>query len=191
MALKDDIAQFLRTDKAINKLNFAFGRYKVYPSAYQRDVAGAVASGEIKVRTKGASSPAAGASYDRNYDSFELSPSFTITKRRDQGFLVHESTHAHLDIQSIGSHSGHEDEAVAYLAEAMFLEAAGAPPLGSEAIRVVAHRIAKSMLGGVYFVPGADVKALTAEVRKNPHYATQVTYNSNGFKRGIIHMLLR
>jgi hypothetical protein len=191
MAVVADIVTFLRGNTFINRINFEFGTFRVYPSAYQRDVADAVNSGAIKVRTKGSGSAAAGASYDMAYDSFELSPSFSVTNTRDQGFLVHESTHAHLDIQNLGSHSASENEAVGYLAEATFLEAAGAPPLGTEAIRVEAHRIAKTLLAGVYKVPAADVTSLTAEVAKDPHYASTVTYNSNGFNRDLIHRILR
>jgi hypothetical protein len=191
MAIKDDIVTFLRGDASIKRINFAFGTFKVYPSAYHKDVADAIDSGEIKVRTRGASSAASGASYDMNYDSLELSPTFSATAPRDQGFLVHECTHAHLDIQEIGMHSAHENEAVAYLAEAIFLEALGRPPLGSETIRVVSHGIARLVLGGTYSVSSADAAALTAEVAKHPHYATTVSYNSNGFKRSLVHRILR
>lgn len=191
MALKDDIAIFLRGNAYINRINFLFGRFKVYPSAYQKDVADAVASGEVKIRTQGTSSAAVGARYDMNYDSLELISSFSVANPRDQAFLVHESTHAHLDIQNLGSHSAHENEAVAYLAEAVFLEAAGQPPLGRETIRVVSHRIAKTVLAGTYQVPAADVAALTSEVAKDRHYITTVKYDSNGFNRNLLHRILR
>src|SRR6266850_7997865 len=136
MSIKTDLVAFLRGNPHLNRINFAFDTFKVYPTAYKIDVADAIASEEIKIRKKGGSSLAAGASYDMNFDSLELSPTFSILAARDQAFLVHECTHAHLDIQNIGTHSGHQDEAVAYLAEAIFLEAAGQPPLGSETIRV-------------------------------------------------------
>jgi hypothetical protein len=191
MAINDDIAKFLRGNAAINRINFAYDTLKVYPSAYTKDVADAIASGAIKVRMKGAGGPAAGASYDTNYDSLELSPTFSITSSRDQAFIVHECTHAHLDIQHMGWHSAHADEAVAYLAEAIFLEASTQPPLGSEAIRIVAHRIAKTVLGGLYLIPAADCTALTAEVAKDPHYASTTKYNSNGFDRNLLLKLLR
>jgi hypothetical protein len=191
MAIKDDVAKFLRSSAYINRINFAFGTFKVYPSAYQKDVAGAIDSGEILVHTKGASGVAAGASYDMAFDSLELSTTFSVGAPRDQAFLVHECTHAHLDIQCLGSHSGHADEAAAYLAEAIFLEAAGQPALGSETIRAVSHRIAKTVLGGVYWIPAADVTALTSEVAKNPHYIASAKYESNGFNRSLIHRMLR
>lgn len=191
MALKDEITRFLRTNAHIKQINFSFGSFKVYPSAYQKDVADAIASGEIKVRTKGASTAAAGASYDMNYDSLELSPVFNLSLLREQAFLIHECTHAHLDIQTLGTHSRHENEAVAYLAEAVFLEAARQPPLGSETIRTISHRLGKLVLAKTYAIPAADVAALIAEVRKHPHYSGSATYNSNGFNRSLIHRALR
>jgi len=196
MALKADILSFLRTNPNVGRLNFEFKTplrsYKVYPSAYAKDVADAIDKEDIIIRTKGAPSAGAGAGYDLNYDSFELSPTFSIGNWRDQAFLVHECTHAHLDIQSMGNHSGHENEAVAYLAEALFLEFAGNPPLGTEAIRVVAHSIAKGVVGkGSYTVPATDTGPLVAEVAKHPNYSSKVIYNANGFKRSMIHNLLR
>jgi hypothetical protein len=191
MAVKDDIAVFLRTNGHIKRINFAFGAFKVYPSAYQKNVADAIASEEIKVKTTGASSAAAGATYDMNFDSLELSRAFSIASPSDQGFVVHECTHAHFDIQNSGVHSAHEDEAAAYLAEAVFLEAAGQPPISSAKIRVISHRLAKCVLGGIYWIPASDAAALTAEVAKHPHYATRAKYNSGGFNRSLIQKILR
>ena len=44
-----DAVSFLTTNKAILKINLSLLRYKVYPGAYQKDVADAITSGEIKV----------------------------------------------------------------------------------------------------------------------------------------------
>ena len=134
---KSDIVCFLKMNPFISRLNFSFLSYKVYPTAYQKDVAEAIHSEEIKIGT--GVSPGAGANYYNEFDRLELLKTFDIKSRREQAFLIHECTHAHLDIQRFGSHSGHENEAVAYLAEAIFLEAAGGPPLGTEMIRVVSH----------------------------------------------------
>lgn len=191
MAIKDDIDAFLRKNPHIAKINFAFGSLLVYPSAYQRDVADAIASEQIKIRLRGPSSAAAGASYDVLYDSLELSPTFSSSSSSDQAFLVHECTHAHFDIQSLGPNSAHENEAAAYLAEAVFLEAAGQPPLGSQPIRVVSHSIAKTVLTGTYAIPAGRRTALVTEIAKHPHYATTVTYESNGFDRNFVHRVLR
>ena len=189
MSTKTDIVNFLRTNPFIARLNFGFLSYKVYPTAYQKDVADAISSGEIKLGN--GLSPGASATYYSNFDRLELSPSFTIGTSRDQGFLIHECTHAHLDIQRLGSHSGHENEAVGYLAEAVFLEAQGAAPLGSEAIRVVSRRIAKSIMSGTYLVPATDTAALVGEVITNPHYSSKALYISDGFNRSRFNQILR
>jgi hypothetical protein len=191
MAIKDDLATFLRTDRNIDRLNFALGTFKVYPSAYRKDVADAIASEAIKTRVGTGVSPGAGATYMMNYDTLEVSSSFDVTSVRDQAYLVHECTHAHLDIQNFGYHSGHENEAVGYLAEAVFLEAAGQSALSSHPIRVASHRVAKSIIGGTYQVSKADFAALVVAAMSEPHYATKALYNSNGFARGFVDSLLR
>jgi hypothetical protein len=190
MAIKDDIAKFLRTSPQITRINFSLGRFKVYPSAYQKDVADAVDSGEIKVQTFGASS-GAGASYREAWDVLALSPTFSIASPRDQAFLVHECTHAHFDIQNMGSNPVHENEAASYLAEAIFVDASGIPPLGTEKIRTVSHSLSSKVLAGTYWIASADAAALTLEVAKHPHYATMVSYNSNGFNRNAAYQILR
>lgn len=126
-----------------------------------------------------------------NFDSLELSPSFSIGSSSCQAFLVHECTHAHIAIQNIGAHSGHVDEAIAYLAEAIDLESSTQPPLGGQPLRALSHVIAKAVLSGNYIVPATDVAALTAAVAATPHYLTTVSYVSNGFKRGVIQRILR
>jgi len=188
-SLKADIVTFLKRDPNIPRLNFAFKTYKVYPTAYQKDVADAIDSGEIKVGT-GVPSGAA-ASYYAEYDRLELSPSFSISNSHDQAFLVHECTHAHLDIQNLGKLSGHENEAVAYLAEAMYLEASGNPPISTIAIRVVSHRIAKDVLSGTYTVPAKDAAELVTEVAADPHYSSTILFESNGFNRSLFRSILR
>ena len=191
MPLKADILNFLATNSCIGRINFSFAAYKVYPSAYQRDVAAAIRTEDIKIRPRASGSPASGATYDVNYDSLEFLPSFAISNWRDQAFLIHECTHAHLDIQNLGNHSAHQDEAVAYLAEAVFLEASRKAPLGTERIRVVAHDIAKRVLAGTYYVPDGDSTSLVREVAANPFYASRTVYRSNGFNRSLIHRILR
>src|SRR5262249_5365186 len=116
---------------------------------------------------------------------------FSISNWRDCGFPVHECTHALLDIQNLGDNDAHENEAAAYLAEAVYLESDGDPPLGVEQIRVVAHRIAKLILSGTYQVPESDANDLVHEVAIHPHYKTTTVYHSNGFNRSLIHRILR
>lgn len=190
MGLKEDIVSFLRSDTKISKLNFEmFGR-RVYPSAYQKDVADAFDKEIIKVKTKGAS-PGAGATYDLKFDTFEVAAGFSISMPDSKGFVIHECTHAHLDIQNFGAHAVAEGEAVAYLAEAVFMEAWGYKPISTHAVRVMAHTIAKKVVAGVYHVPPIDVTLLMGEVVKEPHYAGKAHYISNGFARNWISGVLR
>jgi hypothetical protein len=190
MTIKSDIVRFLRTEPNISRLNYAFKTYKVYPSAYRKDVADAIDSEDIKLGSGVAKG--AGAQYYVDLDRMELRPGFTVTDWRDQAFLIHECTHAHLDIQNFGKHSGHENEAVAYLAEALYLEASGKPPLGPQAIRVVAHRIARGLLAsGNYAVAPTDVTDLVTEVAADPGYSSTVYYVSDGFNRTLFRNVLR
>ena len=191
MTLKADILVFLITNPHIRRINFAFATYKVYPTAYQRDVADAIRRDDIVIRTRTPRAQLSGAVYDVNYDSLELSPQFAIGNWRDQAFLIHECTHAHLDMRNLGAHSAHEDEAVAYLAEAVFVEAAAQRPLGPEPIRVVAHEIARRVLAGTYYVPAADSTRLVRQVAAHPLYAGTTVYRSNRFNRSWIHTILR
>src|SRR5262249_44605772 len=130
MSLEDEttrlkIIKFLITNEQIKKINFAFSsndRYRVYPSAYSKDVANALISGAIKVKTQQSLQQGAVASYDQRLDRMDFGPGFDLGDYHSQGDLVHECTHAHLDIQGIGLHPCEQDEAVAYVAEAVFLE---------------------------------------------------------------------
>lgn len=181
MSISADIVSFLKRTPEIARLNFAFGKLKVYPSGYQTDVADAISSGKIKVKAdSGAVGAGAGAAYFTDYDTLELLPGFSIAKQRDQAFVVHECTHAFFDLLSIGNHSGHDDEAAAYIAEAIYLEAIGAPPASGHLIRVAAHAIAKKVLAGAYAVSAADMATLSSFVGSTPIYSGKSTYVSDG-----------
>ena len=194
MSNANDAIRFLQTDRNIDALNFQFMRHKVYPSAYRKDIANALKSNDLKIRLKGTGSAKVGAKYDYNYDSFELDPGFNIARKLDQAYFVHECAHAHLDIQNEGkSVPLYEYEAVAYLAEALFVAKGGNPPIGNQNIRAVAHKIAAKVLKGTYQVSHQDTQDLIAAVAADPHYAKAKpkTIKLSGFKRGLIHSLLR
>ncbi|HYP12422.1 MAG TPA: hypothetical protein VEQ63_00740, partial [Bryobacteraceae bacterium] len=44
-----DAVNFLTTNPAISELNFGFRTFKVYPSAYRKDVADAIKKGDVKI----------------------------------------------------------------------------------------------------------------------------------------------
>ena len=192
MSTKHECLVFLLTDPNIQKLDYTFLRYTIAPIEYRQYLYTAIQKDDIIIRTKGASGPQAGASYDHSYDSFELNSNFSITNCRDQAFFIHECTHAVIDMKNIGKHSGQEDEAVAYLAEALFVESSKKNPLGQESIRILAHKIAKDLLKSrKKKVLDTDARKLVQEVARNPMYNTIALYNSNRFNRGFIHWLLR
>jgi len=187
-----DAVSFLTTNKAILKINFSLLRYKVYPGAYQKDVADAITSGEIKVNSSGKAVKAgAAASYYPDYDSLDVSATFNILDPDDQTYLVHECTHAHIDIQTLGVVDYHENEAVAFVAEALFSLASSYTPVGSDPIRLASRAIAANLLAGNYAVPAADAASLVSVIRSHPHYMGRPPVDSNGFKRSMWQNLIR
>jgi hypothetical protein len=156
---------FLTTNSYIGRLNFAIPfsayTYKVYPSAYQVDVAEAIKTGKIEIkRTK----------LDDDHARFdgkgliEILPAFDFSNEVDQATFVHECTHAHLVIQAFGYHSRWEDETVAWLAEAVFLEAASFH-VPRNPVENLSHEIARDILTrGTYWVSEGNARALAQTI---------------------------
>ena len=193
---KDDIKHeflvFLVTEPHIRKLDYSLLRYTINPDDYRYDLYKAIQRDDIEIRIEDGSGGSARASYDFGYDSFELPQDFSITRWRDQAFFIHECTHAIIDIKNIGDHSAHEDEAVAYVAEALFLESLKKDALSGHSIRTMAHKIAKDMLKtGKKKVADTDAEKLVNEVSMEEDYSTRVVYNSNKFDLGPIRWCLR
>ena len=192
MKIQNDILRFLILNPNIEHLDFTFLRYAISPKEYRVAFVRNVQFEKIIIRTKEFKNSSAGASYDYGFDLFELSPKFSISNWRDQALLIHECTHAVIDMKKIGHHSGHEDEAVAYLAEAIFLESSKKPALTKQAIRTESHKIAQSILNsGNKKVPDTDAQKLVAEVARHPMYKSNPMYNSNRFEGGISHTIMR
>ena len=165
--------------------------YNIRPSDYTL-VANAIRDGDIIVRTEGVPSPEAGAAYDFNYDSLELPSGFTLTSSRNKAFIVHECTHAILDIRNFGRFSIYENEAIAYLAEAIFLVASSQPPLGNSNIRSISRRIAEDFVRrSSRSIPSTDFSQLVTAISRHPHYESSAHIRSNRFNRSWIHEILR
>ena len=191
------VVTFLRTNPHINRINFQFRGFRVYPRAYQVDVAGAVNARQILIHFRN-NLGGAGAQYDFEYDTFEVDRAFDPTLNlAHAAILVHEATHAHMDIQGIGPRRDNEAEAVAYLSEAVFLRAQRAAALiipGTNRVplcRQVAFRIAATILAGTYAVSPRDVKALIAAVDHTPGAVPRLLFISNGFNRDWVHRHFR
>lgn len=201
--LKRKVIHFLTTDPAIAKIDFTFlGRYRITPNGYRRDVAGAIFRGDIIIGNH--VTGGAGASYRPETDSLELqaqkpgdpdqfaTPSF-------KAILLHECTHAQLDMQRLGEHPFFEEEAAAYTAEALYTIHAGThisfkqAPKIEESMYKVANAILQCKSPGH---EATDMKpleaALIAAIRQHPHYHNKPgTLDSNGFDRSAWHNLQR
>jgi hypothetical protein len=200
-ALKSDICDFLASNPAIRRIKFGFpaardgDSYRVYPEVYTTAVRTAIADGIIKVHISDALPASVGAQYSQSGDVLKVHPSFTISHPGNQAVVIHECTHAYLDMLNLGKVPSFEWEAVAYVAEAIFLGASGlrsSDPV-SRHIREVAFRIAKDVLDGLYdLVPAGIAAALVSEIAKEPSYANaSKTVNSNGFNRTVLDNIMR
>ena len=180
-----DIVNFLKRDPQVARLNFAYKTYKIWPAGYQVDVVDAINSGDIKVKfDSGAVSTGAGATYFVDFDTLELPTGFSLTSTTEKALIVHECTHALIDLQKIGVHPAHETEAVGYLAEAMFLVASKTGPISAHAMRATSHAIATTLLSsGGYLVSAADWTTLVTAIAADPLYKGKTDSISNRFDR--------
>jgi len=165
MAIKDDIVNFLKTDTAIGKVNFKFGKYLIYPKGYSGDVARLVSQGNIGIKVTTAMNPGAGASYYMGYNEFWVPPSFKISDDKDCSLLVHEATHALMDYQRLG------------MMTVGVSEARSLKPISQDFVRVKAHSLAKRMLAsGRYEVEPGIVNQMTESAGEEPHYKAKSTF---------------
>ncbi|MGN6280571.1 hypothetical protein [Frateuria sp.] len=204
MNTRDQVVRFLKGNAAITAVNFKFRGYKIWPGAYRTDVADAVARGDIKIGS--AVNKDAAASYRQDQDRLEIAPTANFSSTHDQGLILHECTHAILDMRAIGTHSGFEDEAVAYLAQAFFLtrtlgDARATPDIpvplsentknGSGIYREAKRIAAKALRTGAYGIEEEDAANLVLLVTRHPHYQDAGEYPSNRFRRTFLNNLVR
>ena len=186
MAIEEDVIKFLTTNKAIQRINFAWkkkAKYKVYPSAYSRDVAEALKDGNLLIRTQQKLPSGAVARYSELIDRLDFGYGFDIKSHHTQSDIVHECTHAHLDIQSLGVLPSVDGEVMAYIATAVFLEALGKKARDpSKPFIKASHKIAQRILKGTYWLSNDDVSELLVELQKVPQYSNKMII-SNGFNR--------
>lgn len=172
MAIKEDFIKLLTTDTAILKINFDFDGFLVFPEAYHRDIASVVNNGRISIKVTTSMNEGAGATYFPTYREFWVPPTFKTSSDRDASLLIHEATHAHMDFRKIGAIALERSEAIAYLAEAVYREARGLPPITGEGnfLRAQCHTTAKMILKGTYKVPKMNVSSLLGTLKNEPHY---------------------
>ena len=92
---RQDIIRFLETCTEIGKINFNLKGYKVYPSAYRKDIHDALQNEDIEITIDPdlATSNVA-AKYRSNWlfftdDQIKLSPRFSIRSISDQMAVIH------------------------------------------------------------------------------------------------------
>ncbi|CAH0266713.1 DUF4419 domain-containing protein [Roseomonas sp. CECT 9278] len=187
MAIKDDIVSFLKTDAAIQRINFKMDGFLVYPQAYAVDIAGLVARDLIRVKTTTSLDDDVYASYFVDYNQFWIRPGFSTTSDDDCSALVHEATHAHMDYKALGMKPIEWSEAIAYLAEAFYREARRLKPLTDHFIRAKAHSLAKRMLAsGQYEVPADVARSMIMAAKAEPHYVKKARGSSTSFAQPFV-----
>ena len=179
------ILNFLKKDPYINKINFSFQGYKVYPSGYQIDIKNAIENEDIEIKTEKLKGQAVARYKDDMWivlcdDEIVVSGKFNIASILEQSYLIHECTHALLDYQNLGKIKRDLNEAICYTAQHTWLMAFDkanpnykvALPQGP--IHAAARNIAKQVLVGKYHVDLKLAQALRHEIRINPIYAQDI-----------------
>jgi hypothetical protein len=194
--LKESILRFLADNRAIDRLNFKFKTYNIWPGAYRTDVRNAMQSGNIRFRYLEQSEGAAGvaASYSFEFDIMNIARNFDVGDAYDQSYFIHECTHAYTDKLNLGLQDRFTNEGVAYLAQAIFVKACNQNPIGGLPVYEVARDIADSLASsGAYEVPDADADKLIAQVAGEKSYqdANKKPLYSSGFKAGALETSLR
>jgi hypothetical protein len=193
MAIKDDIVTLLTKDAAIKRINFKIDGFLVYPQAYSVDIAGLVASEQIRINVTTKLDDGAYASYYAEYNEIWVRPTFQTSNYKDCAALVHEATHAHMDYKKVGIKPIEWSEAIAYIAEAFYLEARclvearSLPPISDHFIRQKAHSLAKRMLAsGAYEVPGNVAQSMFMAAKHEPHYEKKASGTNRMFAQPFV-----
>jgi hypothetical protein len=176
-----DVSDFyscLTTDKGYAALNFKFKTYLVYPTGFTKDLADCLTAGKLKVKRRFSDLGFGdtGGSYMPDADHYSISAAFSIKVNKNRIILAHESTHALLDWQRLGKIPDPDSEAVAYIAEAIYVRTMGWTPLVDPAtgaphpIRAAADAAAQAVLAGGYDLTANQGAAVESAVRASSHY---------------------
>ena len=181
MALVDNVAAIFEGPQ-IARIHFRLGRLEVSPQRL-RGVGQAVRKGRIKIAVAKTGNLLS-AAYSPHGDTLTL-PSDNIASVSSRAAVLHEGVHALVDMYKCKEVTVLNDEAAAYLAEAIFLRASHSWINGGAAEMAIydaADKVAKAH--DLYGKPGVrlstdDVADLRAAIHKHPAYsgvgATQKT----------------
>lgn len=183
MALKDDLHKFLSDTSApvgtaIGKIDFSLDTFRVDPEGYRR-LAVLVQGESLKVDpVDGNEGSRLSAAYTPGLDKISVPTNLDMTTVAHQSTIIHEMTHALVDYH-VYKTSELMDEAIAYIASAVFAAALGRTISSSDAQSkailvaadaVVAKRKMATTRGVKLKATDADVKALTDAIAAHPSY---------------------
>jgi len=180
--LRSEIINFLDSNRHISKLNFRLKHHRISPSAYKRDVLNAIKNDDIEVEISSDLSKASAAAYQSGLfmwwdDRLKFPPEFSLQFVQNQGIVIHECTHAFFDFRNIGEHSLYANEATAYIAQYLFLQASGHLTAARRkrliGFRRNAAQIASGILSGHSRVPDRAADNLIRLIASHPNYARQ------------------
>lgn len=189
------IVAFLENEPSISSMNFYYSGIRIWPGIFRSNLPDALLRRKILCKTTMFIEDGAGASYDSQADIVKLRKGFNVSNIPDQGVLIHELTHAFLDMQMIPGLMRKTYEAVGYLTQATFLEMNGYNPLGNvKDILLAAQSIAvKTIIPGRYKITEDDAQRLEGVIARNPLYRKDPSNPviSNGFTRNARDSLVR
>lgn len=189
------IVAFLRNEPSISSMNFYYSGIRIWPSVFRNDLPNALLCRKILCKTTIWIEDGAAASYEPQADIVKLKKGFNISKIEDRAGLIHELTHASLDMQTIPGLMRKSSEAVAYLTQATYLELNGYDPTGNvKDILLAAQSIAlKTIIPGKYNISNDDALRLEGVIARNPLYSRYPANPSisNGFTRNVRDAMVR
>lgn len=178
-----DFHDCLTKEAGYAKLNFKFKAYTVYPTGFTKDLADCLNAGKLKIKRRFSDLGFGdtGGSYMPDADHYSISAAFSIKVNKNRIILAHESTHALLDWQRLGKIPDPDSEAVAYIAEAIYIRAMGWTPLLDPAtgiphpIRAAADLAAAAVLAGTYDLTMNQGASVEAAIKASSHYGPKST----------------
>jgi hypothetical protein len=194
VSLQIDVYDFLKRAPAISRINFAYRKFKIYPSGYTDDIAKLILDRNILlVQASGSLKKRVAASYHSSVDILNVSTDFLLSNQKDCAYLIHECTHALCDWQGLGAVDVKASEGMAFIAEAIYWIASGnSSPMHAGRIREAAFAAAESVLGGTYAIENALIEDVEARVGAEAHYARKPPAQFNGYgKRSLGDRFLR
>jgi hypothetical protein len=118
----------------------------------------------------------ANAMYNADKNVLVVKPTINLADVRDRGLVVHEMTHALIDLMHLSKSRGlhrTEGEGIAYIAQSLYKRFDGAVISKDLRFGRVADRISKRIIGhgrGMYFVSRDEMRELRDAVGQDKHY---------------------